>query len=109
MTALHQWPTARDLLKLKHRLLEFLVPSSNPPHKDVVSERFPFASAKQSPAALIGGWLKHRRESQRALARKAGISPNTLKKIIDGRPVHSAKITAVVEVLDCRYEDLLPE
>ena len=108
-TVLPMKMTLNDLLKVKHRLREFLSFRATPGDSDEGTKGPSHAKrSKPSPAALIGSWLKSRRESQRTLARKAGISPNTLRKIMDGKPVRSDSISAVAEVLGCRYEDLLP-
>ena len=101
--------TYADLMKMKQRLDDLLAyqrerEGSSPKYR----KHSGTPPVQQSPAALIAGWCKSRRESQRALAGKAGISPNTLKKIMDGKVVRSEKIAAVADVLGCQYEDLLP-
>jgi DNA-binding Xre family transcriptional regulator len=65
-------------------------------------------SGGPSPGERIAAWIQTGRESQKSLAGKAGISRNTLSKIMKGKPVHSEKIAAVAEILGCSYKDLLP-
>jgi DNA-binding Xre family transcriptional regulator len=102
--------TYADLLKMTQRMDDLLACLAEREDSGSKQQGISVAPAgKPSPAALIAGWCKTRRESQRALAGKAGISPNTLKKIMDGKRVRSEKIAAVAEVLGCRYEDLLPD
>jgi len=61
-----------------------------------------------TPAEVIGAWLQQNGVTKQSLAGRAGISRNTLARIINNQPVRADSLSKVAEVIGCDFRELLP-